>query len=337
MNLRITGFLVLVAIAVGVVVIINPFEKVEVREPDDPWFYQVAMEDIITIQVTRDGMKVAFFKNEENAWEFEDPTNIPPFHNRWAGITLLLSGPQTRRDLTIAAQTIDDPAQYGLDDPDMIVDVGLTADRSLQFRLGDLTTDGGSYYGQVIGFPQLYLVVEIWGRVISRLATEPPVPKWYVERTAESIRELKLYRGDNALNETDRLRYRQDDGLWTVIDLPEETEPRPVDGERFAEIVQMLDRPDGITTAVFRVEDQDYTSWGITDDSRAIEVRFDGVTDQGTEYIDGVLLRLGDKTDDGTRYYALSESTLVVRPVLYVDADWADKLFTLFDDLHLAP
>lgn len=338
MNLRITLFLVVVAIAVGVVVMINPFEEVETREPDEPWFYQVAMEDIISIKVTRNEDKVSFFKNDEGAWEFEDPPGIPPYHDRWAGITLLLSGPQTRRDLTVAAQTIDDPAQYGLDEPNTIVDVGLTQDRSLQFRLGDLTTDGGSYYGQVIGFPQLYLVVEIWGRVVARLATEPPIPKWFVKRPPETIKELKLWVGDFASQETDLLKYRQDDGVWTVQDYREE-EPvkRPVDTERWAEILPLLSGAPDIRAAVFRVEDQDYSPWGIVDDSRAIEIRFEGVTQQGTVYIDGVLIRLGDLTPDGANYYGLSETSIILKEVLNIDTEWVDTLFDLLDEPLIAP
>ena len=176
MNFKVTAGLIIVAIIVGVVALVNPFKEEEEIRSRSPWFYQVSEEDIETITVTHRGDSVSFNKVGDYTWAFQSPEGIPPDYIRWGGIPLLLSGPGTRRDLTIAQPIIEDPAQYGLDDPDTIVDVGLTAGRQIQFRLGDQTTDGQHVYGQVLGFPDLFIIAGIWGEVISRLAFEPRYP-----------------------------------------------------------------------------------------------------------------------------------------------------------------
>ena len=113
------------------------FVLVEKKEAKSPWFYQVAEDDIETISVRYlDDKSVSFYKTEQRTWAFADPDGIPPNYNRWGGITLLLSGPGTRRDLTAVQPIIDDPAQYGLDAPDTIVDVGLTAEQKRSVPAG---------------------------------------------------------------------------------------------------------------------------------------------------------------------------------------------------------
>lgn len=362
MNLKVTGALALAAVLVGAIAWSNAFallatrldegsldnynivqtsfgrfEAVEKKADKSPWFYQVSEDDIQTIAVRHHDKDVSFYKTELRTWAFTDPEGIPPSHQRWGGVTLLLSGPGTRRDLTAALPTIDDPAQYGLDSPDTIVDVGLTANRSLQFRLGDLTTDGRHHYGQVSGFPDLFLIASSWGDVISRLAGEPPVPKWGVERDPSIIVELNVYRGDPTAEATDGVSFIQDykTGAWTTIDSRLGPEEYNLDLDVWSPYIAMVPGPD-ISVAEPAVDDYDYSPWGIEDDSRAIEIRFSGTTERGTRFTDGVLLRLGDKSDDGAVYYAKSESNFARQPVLALDAEWVDAFLDLSEDVPTA-
>ena len=176
MNWKLTAALVFVAAAIGVVAYINPFAGHEEPRENSPWFYQVSFDDIVGIEVKSGENVERFSKNDKGAWVIDRLGDIPPSHTRWGGIVLLVSGPQTRRDFSTVRPTIDDPAQYGLDDPGLVVRIGLTGDRLLEFRLGDRTTDRKHHYGQVIGFPQLFLIADSWGEVLARLANEPPRP-----------------------------------------------------------------------------------------------------------------------------------------------------------------
>ena len=356
MNLKITGAVVAAAVIVGLlawsnvfalattrldegsldayhIVQSNPGRFVLIDKKDDrsPWFYQVSEDDILTIGVSNNADSVAFYKTESRTWAFSDPNGIPPDYNRWGGITLLLSGPGTRRDLTAFQPVIDDPAQYGLDAPDTIVDVGLTAGRSIQFRLGDLTTDGRHHYGQVIGFPDLFLIASSWGDVISRLANEPPIPKWYIRRDPTEIAEINVYDGNPILEETRMVSFIQDDDTyeWTLLDTDVDREERPVNADIWEPLIPLVVGPPNITVAVPAVDDQDYTPWGIGDQSRAIEIRFTGLTERGTKFTDGVLLILGDKSEDGASYYAKSETNFIRQPVLNLNAQWVDAFLNL--------
>ncbi|MCI0438616.1 MAG: DUF4340 domain-containing protein [Chloroflexi bacterium] len=346
MRLRTTIALVVVAAIAAVVVIINPFSSGEEEGSNSPWFYQVGMDDITEIAVNHQGQQVSFYKTDANTWAFTEPDGIPPNHERWGGMTLIFSGPGTNRDfsetVSIGAAEIENPAQYGLDTPPTIVDLGLTADRELQFRLGDRTTDGRHTYGQVVGFPQLFLIASSWGDVVSRLATEPPLPKWYVKRPIEEIIEINLFlEGNPEEEETEALRFtrNQDDNSWSVKHEPKDAEATPVDEGRFQAIVPLVhNAPDYISVELPLIDDLDYTPWGISEErSPAIEVRFASESQAGVRYIDGVLLLIGNESPDGTVYYAKNvDDTYQRQPLLTIKSELVEPLFALYENIPYA-
>ena len=182
MNLRATLLLVTGAAIAGLIVYTDPFGEEEEPQRQTPWFYRVSADDIEAIEIDHQGARIRINRVALDVWEFEHPSGIPPAQPRWRGVTLLLSGPRTSRELTAGDTAIEDLAQYGLDNPSTIVKLGLRGGRRLQFRLGDKTTDGANHYAQVVGFTQLFLIDAAWGDVMAGLATEPPLPKWYVKR-----------------------------------------------------------------------------------------------------------------------------------------------------------
>jgi hypothetical protein len=336
MNWKLTVALVLAALVVAIVAYVNPFKEELRFQARSPWFYQVDMDDIIHIDVKNNERHVAFNKLNPSTWVFEDPEGVPTDQYRWGGIVLLLSGPMTQRDFSTVRETIDDPAEYGLDQPELIVDVGLTADRTLQFRLGDTTTDGSWHYGQVVGFPQLFLIADGWGDVLARLATDPPIPKYFDKRDPADIVEFNVRLGDPNSSSTAVLRLQQIQGAWQARSFLDDDANRLVDADKWSELVHLVAGPPEIEVEEPFVDDRDYTPWGISEDSRAIEVRFYGITDQGTRFIDGNLFVIGDKTPDGDQYYAVPTSEQFRPPVLRVGAEWADTVFGLFETIPYA-
>lgn len=331
MSLRTTLALIVAALVVGALVYVNPFERGDKKQEEPPWFYQVSMDDINVIEVNHQGKQVRFVRNEEDAWVFVDPAGIPPSHQRWGGMTLLLSGPQTRR---LLRDTIDDPAKYGLDNPQTIIDFDMVGGRHIQVRLGNKTSDGGHHYAQITGYPQLFLIVSNWGDVLIRLATDPPYPKWYVKRDPDEIVELNIYAGDYTDENTPWLSFTREDDGWYVQDWTKDKEATPVDQERWEQIKPLLAGPPDISVAKYKAsDDEDYEPFGITKDTSAIEIRFEGFTERGTRFIDGVLFKLGSKTPDGGGYYARSESSEAVRPVLVLPAQWVETILALYDDI----
>ena len=354
MNWKLTIALVAVAAIVGVVAYINPFVQEEVREPKSPWFYQVSFEDIISIEVSAGGNTERFLKNDQDAWVFERLDGIPPSHTRWGGIVLLVSGPQTRRDLTSGPSgfeadfskvraTIDDPTEYGLTEPNLVVKLGLTADRELEFRLGDKTTDGNHHYGEVIGFDELFLIADIWGEVLARLANEPPLPKWWVYRDPQTITEVNIYTGTSGEPDGPFLRLQHDDGEWFARNFDTDEDNRPVDSDAWAEYLTLLGGPQEFEVEEYRVRSRDFLDWGMEFsgpedpyDGKSIEIRFSGTTERGTRFIDGVLFAFGNLTEDGLHYYATPVSNLAASPLIKIKADWADALFELVENVPYA-
>ncbi len=337
MNWKFTVALVIVAAAIGAVVYINPFADEEERREKSPWFYQVSFDDIVNIRVESGDKVESFSKIGEGSWVFDTLDSIPPSHRRWGGIVLLLSGPQTRRDFSTVRPVIDDPAQYGLDDPGLIVNIGLTADRELEFRLGDKTTDGNHNYGQVIGFPQLFLIADLWGDVLARLANEPPVPKWWETRDPETISEVNILLGEPGKMDSPYLRIQHKDGEWMARHFDEDDDNMPLDEEKWtAEYKPIMGGPGNIVVEQYRVRDRDYADWGIDQDGHSIEIRFSGLTERGTKYTDGVLFLIGNKTEDGKHYFAVPASDQSLAPVVLLDAAWTDKMFDLVGNVPYA-
>ncbi len=336
MNWKLTVALVVLALVIGATAYVNPFQERETREPDSPWFYQVSFEDIVSIGVDTGENFESFSKNERGEWVIDRLGDIPPSHVRWGGIVLLLSGPQTRRDFSTALPTIDDPAEYGLDDPELVVNIGLTGERELEFRLGDKTTDGNQHYGQVSGFPQLFLIANIWGEVLARLANETPTPKWWEYRDPETIAEVNIYLGVPGEPNAPYLRIQNKDGEWLARDFEKDDDNRALDVEKWAEYLPLMGGPGQMAVEAYKVRDRDYVDWGIDEQGHSVEIRFSGLTERGTKYTDGVLFLIGDKTEDGQSYYALPASDSSLSPVLHMDADWADTLFGLVENVPYA-
>ncbi len=337
MNWKFTIALVILAAAIGAVAYINPFEGEEERADKSPWFYQVSFDDIIKIKVQSGENVESFTKIGEGSWVFDRLEGIPPSHLRWGGIVLLVSGPQTRRDFSTVRPVIDDPAQYGLDDPGLIVNLGLTGDRELEFRLGDKTTDGNHNYGQVIGFPQLFLIADLWGDVLARLAHEPPVPKWWETRDPDTISEVNIVLGEPGNFDSPYLRIQNKDGEWLARHFQNDTDNRPLDDDVWtSEYKTLMGGPGSIMVEEYRVRDRDYSDWGIDQDGHSVEIRFSGLTERGTRYTDGVLFLIGNKTEDGEHYFAVPASDQTLVPVVLLDAAWTEKMFDLVGNVPYA-
>ena len=338
MNLKTTSALIVLAAIAVIVYLFNPFAQEEEKKPPKPWFYQVSVDDMTSIQITHKEKSESFVKTPSDTWAFDWDVLIPPNHNRWGGIDFILGGPQTKRDLTETTTLIEDPAQYGLDNPHTVVNIGLTLNRTLEFRLGDKTTNGWHHYGQIVGFPQLFLIADTWGDVLARLAVEPPYPKWYIERPTDQISEINIFpESEDVKTDKAQLSFkREKDGTWRVIDYLVGKESRLVDEEKWQQLLPIVKGPDGVDVAVHKGRDRDYSQWGIGDNSAAVEIRFQNTTEQGTKYTDGSLLLIGDLEPGGEAYYGKSAEEGITQPVLLFPKIWVETLLGIYDDIPYA-
>ena len=338
MNIKITIFLILIALVIGAVVYINPFKSEELIVEESPWFYQVAKEDIIGVKISNEDSIVKFYKDSKT-WFIQEPieyNGIPAAWEIFQGVDLLLSGPRTQRDLTISSYTIDDPVQYGLDVPKIIVDVELTANRFITFKLGNKTPNEDYFYAEVSGFPQLYMVAEIWGRVIGKLALNPPLPQWYLPRDINQIVSTSLRKSNSNATESngDVIEFIKENDEWFVKDYRLSTSPDKIKIKSYVSenIIPLFSGSPNIKIENPRVDDEDYSFWGINEQiSDVIAVRFPALSDMGTEYVKEMALLIGNKTSDNKGYYALWASDQFFRPVIIVDSNWVETLLDVFN------
>ena len=227
------------ALVAAAVVVLDPFREQDEPGAGRPWFYRIAPEEIESIEILHGEGHVRFLRVSESAFVFVRSTRPTsgPGPLQWS--PLLVSGPRAKRELPLdsAASGLSD--QYGLDDPRTVVRVGVAGKEDLEFRLGRETSDGAHQYGQVSGVAALHLIASSWGEVLARLAEEPPLPKWYVERSPEEIVELNLYRDGPRPDVPPSLRFNKSEGAWTVGRGVGET-ARPVDAERWSDLLPLL-------------------------------------------------------------------------------------------------
>ena len=169
-NVRLSIVLLLVLLLIGGSVYIT--QELATKEPKEspPWLYQLQSEDITRISVAYREQQMDY-ELQGDQWVIKDGNDTPVFQDKWAGMTLLLSGPKTNRML---ADSIDDPAAYGLDAPQTRIQVYDKSGSPLEFHLGNSTPSGNHWYARVTGSESLFQVAALWGEVVSKLATEPP-------------------------------------------------------------------------------------------------------------------------------------------------------------------
>ena len=201
-----------------------------------------------------------------------------------------------------------------------------------QIKLGDLTTDGKNHYGQVSGYDQLFLITSTWGSVLSQLVTEPPLPKWFVQRNPDDILELSVIRSSHHGGDSSWVQYKIRKGEWTVQNHDHDLNWVGLQMDRWqVEGMPLLAGP--LDQKVVQNHVDDFTPYGIFEKSTAIHLRFAGLTSRGTEYEDGVIYRIGEMSEDGAGYYARTEEGELDQPLLLLPADWVDAVLAL----HSAP
>ena len=216
MNIRLTILLVFVLALFGALALwFKPWEQDAPRE-DEPWAWRIDDDAIVRVEVTHRGQAggsiecsdetipitgevqtVAYDKDlGRGKWfivEGEEREEV--YQDRWAGTPLLLSGPQVNR---VLGQTIENPAQYGLDPPETVIIITEETGLSYEFWLGNLTPDEGYSYMRLVGDTQLLTVPEVWGRVVNCLAVSPPfIPPplelgYFYEEEFRDIREVEI-------------------------------------------------------------------------------------------------------------------------------------------------
>ena len=322
MNIRTTFVLAVLLLLVGGYVFLaeETPEEPEVIGIDAPQFYTVSESDINQITIQAAGFSGSFVRSDEGPWLFDEPNGPPVDLGRWGGVTLLLGGPDTQR---LLAETVENPAEYGLDEPSIEIEFTLTGDRKERILLGSTTLNGGFHFAMREGDPQLYLVSSLWGQVLGRLAVDPPYPPWYYKVAPERVRFLSVTHGDATIDLTNDLQ-----GNWR-----EATDARtPVDPTRWATISPILGGPPSFHILEDKLED--FAKYGLLEPQTVIYTEVEPPAGLEAESRRPIEIEVGDPIPGESAYYA----KVVGQPfLLFIDGPWYEIIRDLALDPPFAP
>ncbi len=332
MNLRITfsAVIVLSVVAVIVTFVVESGTGGEQKIPQEPFFYTLEADDIRHININTDLGETDFtLRPDQRVWYFDDPADIPVNHDRFGGMTFLLAGPRIQRTLQ---DDVVDEAVFGLENPDLVVNLSLRDGSTIVLEFGDLTPDGEGQYARMVGFPQLKLIDSSWGEVISRLVSEPPFPAWRYTMSPSNVREVLFFQGNDVV----RGIARHEDQGWVECDIPIQNEVPcvgsiPIDFNGLEPWLEHIAAPEfeGVAQVARDPDEASAELFGITPDSPYIDIRLEQQQRQGVTEVTHVTLALGDLSSDGSGMFVRA---MEQPDIAEVDAVWGKRLLEFFDD-----
>ncbi len=308
----------LVAAALGAVAWALWFGGEEPAPEEQPAarLYAVEQDAVAGVRV-RTAEGEAVFERGPEGWRFASNPLLPVNLDRWGGIVLLLSGPQTDRVLPDPA----DPAEYGLDAP-WTVAVRLADGQETTVRLGAATPDGEHYYAKVEGRAGVALVNAPWGDTLARLVSEPPRPYWFYQVEPSLARVFEVETPLGAV--TFLLGLSLVDGEPSARVVVDDA-ARDLEEEERAELMRLVGGP-----PVFRVlpmpGDQTLSALGLAPPEAVIRLSYELAAPLGDRTTFSTVYAIGAQTPGGDARYALTDDAAAL---LAFDAGWVSEALAL--------
>ncbi|MDE2860197.1 MAG: DUF4340 domain-containing protein [Chloroflexota bacterium] len=319
MSIRTSIILVVALAMVAGYVFFIQLRQVEEEEEEPPWFYNLDIADLTRIHIEDSAGNASFHLGEDNNWRIGDPEGIPVGLDRWGGITLLLTGPRSRR-LLDEQPTDPNLADYGLDAPPTVVEVDLKDGRSINVLLGFATPDGSNNYAQVEGFPQVFTVFSGWRESLTKLIDDPPYPQWYYNASAASINRFELFTDEGFLSlikENDEWRFNNEEAAL-------------VDPEVLPGILEHLEKPD---QELVLFDTLDLTPYGLDEPVLSLFMETQKLDDEGFNVLSHTRYLVGGLTEDGSAYYAQTVRGEFPFPEVFtIEASWVEAMQSLAAD-----
>ena len=329
MSLRVSLVLVIAAcwIAIGASIVVKQLGETE-RTEQPPFFFTLSPDDLRHISITSGENSTSWhFREDERRWYFDDEKDVPTALYRWGGITQLLGGPRSQRELK---KSVDNPELYGLDNPLLAITVQLRDDRQLTVEMGNLTPDGGAHYARQTGYDELYTVDYSWGDVMLRLVEEPPYPEWFYTMDPNEATEILLFEGNDVTS-----GYGLDEDLdeWFVCDLPAGDPPckgtMAADLELVTDYLTHFGNPVIDGAELLNVTDPAaYEPYGVGRDAPYVHIRREVEVRELLTEVYRTSMIIGGVTPGGNYRYAVANET---QDIIRVDREWADKMLTMFE------
>ena len=330
MNLRLLlVLLILVSLSSIVVTFIVTDQSIDRVSGGPPFFYTIPETDIVRLDIDSPTGVMAFeLDQKNNYWIFAGDETMPVDRQRWNGVTTLLGGPRSQRELE---SSFGDPSLYGLETPDTSVTIGLKDGSFVRLFLGDETPDRSGNYARIEGFPQLVLVSSAWGEVLDGLIADPPIPQWRYDLNVADVTEVVFLIENEVVG---ALALNIDTDIWHVCNLPLQGDA-VCDGDQDIETSVVLDQLNVIADPQFigvkevgDTTDDVQAEYGINAESPYATGRFEMEIQQGLRQANQISITLGDLTEDGKGMYALANEQ---PDVVVIDAAWGQTIRDFFD------
>ena len=284
MNVRLSILLVLVLLVFGGTYLIIQLTKSDPPRETDPWLYNIDSDDVVRVSVSYDGQTVVYQqKPGSRDWLIQGEQEILVFPPKWAGILLLLSGPQ----VPVLAATISDPGQFGLEPPVTAVTVSDRSGNVVEFHMGGATPDTERHYARLVGNPELFTVPVSMTDVVNGLVTNPPYFQLF-QVDAENLEFIEVTSND----QTSAYFKDRDTGQWFIRAEPIGQSPQ-VFPDEWGDTPEFISGPRA-DLAAETIDDPAMYGLETPHTSVGLRVQGTGVTQ----------FQLGSLTDDGRYRYA---------------------------------
>ena len=297
MNVRLSILLVLVLLVFGGTFLAIKLTGSDEPRETDPWLYSIDSGNITRVSVTYQDDTFTYQQTPGSPdWIILGEPEIPVFPDKWAGITLLLSGPS----VPLEDETIRDPEQYGLEPPVTEVTVSDRSGNVVEFHLGNATPDALRHYARLVGNPELFTVPDSMATVVNGLVTNPP----YLQLFQVNVDNLELMEVTSGGESSGYFRDR-DTSQWFIRAEPIGASPQ-VFPEAWADTPEFISGPRADRVEANSFDDPSMYGLDPPHTSVRLLVRDAGVTE----------FHLGNPTDDGRYRYArvLDEAKLYAVP-----------------------
>jgi hypothetical protein len=190
----------------------------------------------------------------------------------------------------------------------------------------DAPVEPGGTYAIIQGYSPLFLIDVTWRQELSELAVSPAEPLWNKSIASESIVGLDIFL------EATEANFSKLDGDWYVGT----TKDTSVDTEYWGLVSPLLTRPSGIRSigqllnlwASSGVPSAMALPYGVTSESTMFRIVYETEL-EGADAFTSVSYLIGDKTSDGTGYYAVMDP---YPSILFIDKAWIETIEGLVSD-----
>lgn len=348
MNYKLTALLIAVLIMVGGAVLLTRALNTKTLEEQPTRIYRIDERDLDGLRITHEGTTVEYglltdpgeiasaLGNDapsedqvEDLWVIKDGNDTPVYGPLWSATPLLLSGPQSAREVKELNAEAADLSRFGLDPPRTSVGLDVLGREVIRFEMGDPTPDEENWYIRRVGDDRLFTVSAGWGESVSKLATEPPYPPTLFAVQVEDITLVSA----TSIPRLERFDYELRDSGWTIVEYEPEgrewivgEDGTPVDEADWDEILSLLDNP-----RISESQERDIDDAGIYElniDQARVSVLIRHTDDEETTFF------LGKETPEGDRWFAgaADQETLYVVP-----AWWGEEMVSLVTDPPYQP